>query len=187
MPKQINTYTFGQALVQKFGLKGRFQPVLDETIVPVTLVDSDLAVRLAVGGTSAAAAGAGNQHVFSFRNPPNSGKLVTLTSWFAASGTPLTDFMNISIGKSTTPSGSFMTWRDNRLAGVPVARITAITSPTVALVSPHYHLDNDDKQWIGRWHIDPGGLLQFRNSVANTTLDLSMQWEESDLTASLGA
>ncbi|GAJ05910.1 unnamed protein product, partial [marine sediment metagenome] len=62
MPKQINTYTFGQNLVQKFGLKGRFQPVLDETIVPVTVVDSDQDSRIAVGGMIGITAGAGNQN-----------------------------------------------------------------------------------------------------------------------------
>lgn len=40
MPKTINLPTFAQGLVQRFALKGRFQPVLDETIVPVVVVSS---------------------------------------------------------------------------------------------------------------------------------------------------
>lgn len=38
MPKQINTPVPGQGLVSRFSLKGRFQPVLDEVIVPVAIV-----------------------------------------------------------------------------------------------------------------------------------------------------
>ena len=59
MPKQINTFTFGQRLVEKFGLKGRFQPVLDEVIVPVTVVESNIQTRLAVGGALGTASGPG--------------------------------------------------------------------------------------------------------------------------------
>lgn len=40
MPKQINLPTYAQGLVSRFALKGRFQPVLDETIVPVVIVSS---------------------------------------------------------------------------------------------------------------------------------------------------
>lgn len=40
MPKQINLPNFAQGLVQRFALKGRYQPVLDETIVPVAIVTS---------------------------------------------------------------------------------------------------------------------------------------------------
>ena len=41
MPKQINTPQPGQRLVNEFATKGRYQPVLDEVIVPVAIV-SDL-------------------------------------------------------------------------------------------------------------------------------------------------
>jgi hypothetical protein len=41
MPKQIQTPTPGQALVRLFNLKGRYQPVLDDTIVPVTIVEAE--------------------------------------------------------------------------------------------------------------------------------------------------
>jgi hypothetical protein len=41
VPKQINTPTPGQKLVRQFGLKGRFQPLLDVVIVPTVSVESD--------------------------------------------------------------------------------------------------------------------------------------------------
>ena len=55
MPKQINTPQVGSALVRFFNLKGRFQPVLDEVIVPVAIA-ADLT---AAGGAATAVRHAG--------------------------------------------------------------------------------------------------------------------------------
>jgi len=39
VPKQIQTGLVGSSLVRRFGIKGAFQPILDEVVVPVTSVD----------------------------------------------------------------------------------------------------------------------------------------------------
>lgn len=55
MPKQINSPFPGSSLVRAFNLKGRFQPVLDETVVPVAIV-TDLQTQ-GVGSGQKEAAG----------------------------------------------------------------------------------------------------------------------------------
>ena len=188
MPKQINTYQVGQSLVKKFGLKGRFQPVLDEVIVPVITVGDTTPtdIRLAVSGISAAAAGAGNQHKIHLRNPPNSGILMTVKSFWAVSGAPTTDFLAISMGTTSTAAGTRGFWRDGRIAGQPLGRLTIIQTPNFALTEPFYHLDNDDTQWYGDWILPEGGTFIVDQNADNTTLTLSVRWEEQDITASLG-
>lgn len=188
MPKQINTYQVGQSLVKKFGLKGRFQPVLDEVIVPVVTVGETLPedIRLAITGIDLAASGAGNQNLVTFRNGVNSGILIRLKKWWAVSGAPLTDFISIAVGTTTVTSGTGGFWRDRRLAGGAHGFPVGAQSPTTALVPPLYHLDTDHIVWVDEWVIGPGQLLTFRQNAVNTTLNLNLSWEETDLTATLG-
>jgi hypothetical protein len=188
MPKQINTYQVGQALVRKFGLKGRFQPVLDEVIVPVVNVGETLeqSVRLAAGGLEGVTAGAGNQNLITFRNGAGSGIIATVKSWNAVSGAPITDYLSITAGTTTGTVGTGAFWRDLRLAGVPRSYLARSASPAAVITAPFYHLDIDSKQWAGEWILLPGQILSFRQNAQNTTLDLLVFWEETDITASLG-
>ena len=187
MPKQINTYTFGQALVRKFGLKGRFQPVLDETIVPVTVVDSSQVNRIAVGGRIGTAAGAGRQNQIILHNPVNSGIIIKLQQWWGVSGAPLTDFVQLRYQASGGSGTGFQFWRDSGQAGVPIAEWQATTSVTVVLGGPQYHLDVDSNVWEQEWIVRPGAFLEWRQLAANDTLDIWATWTEENETQSTGA
>lgn len=86
MPKQINTPNPAQGLVKQFALKGRYQPVLDETIVPVVDV-SQFAPAVNVARTRLCSASvnygptSGTPNVFLYLyNPVDSGALVTVTA-----------------------------------------------------------------------------------------------------------
>lgn len=59
MPVQIQTPTPGQRLVRLFGLKGRFQPLLDEIVVPIVDVGAEQIVSRAAWGAGTVAAAAG--------------------------------------------------------------------------------------------------------------------------------
>ena len=186
MPKQINTYTFGQALVRKFGLKGRFQPYLDETIVPVTIVDSSLAVRIATGGRLQAASGAGNQNRILMSNPTTD-KLITIRRWWAVSGTPLTDFVVVSLNAGVSGGTGFQVWRDARIAGFNSVTFQGAVAAAAVLGAPQYRLGVDSKVWEQEWIIPPNFNLEWRQNDQNTTLAVGVDWEETIITASLGA
>lgn len=187
MPKQINTYTFGQGLVRKFGLKGRFQPVLDETIVPVTVVDSTLVNRKAVGGQIGTASGAGNQNRIQFSNPEGSNVIVTIKRWWAVSGAPLTDFVSLNLQATDRTISGFRIWRDSNFSGLPRAGFTGAVAAAIVLGGPQYHLDTDSIVWEEEWVLTPDTHLEWRQNGQNTTLDVWVDWEETDITASLGA
>ena len=194
MPKQINTPTAGQALVEQFSLKGRYQPVLDETIVPVVLVPTDVPVTklLATGGQTATAAGAGNQNIISLFNPTTTGVLVTLEHIIALSGTPLTDTIHVSYEASISQTGSGSQVRDSRdlrgFLGVGTNSVLALTKaskPASAVQIAPYYIANGEHYDI-EWIISPGYQLNFRQSVVNTSLLISFEWFETSLRAGTG-
>ena len=181
MPKQINTPYVGQRLVRLFSLKGRFQPVLDEVIVPVVDVSGEgQTLRPAWGGSALAASGAGNQNRVIFANPANSGIIARFDSWWAVSGAPLTDFLRIAIVDSLSGGGATI-WRDASLNGVPQLVVTGAPAVAAGALSlPHFHLDNDDTQWFNNLVVYPGFFIEWRQDAQNTTLTVSAQWTEED-------
>jgi len=181
MPKQINTYTFGSALVKKFGLKGRFQPVLDEVIVPVTLVDESEAGQLAIGNILGAASGAGNQHLMRFQNPEGSGVLAVITHWWAVSGAPLTDFISTNLRALNLSLAGTRIWRDSS-QGIPRCGFNDATPASAVLTGPNHHLDSDSIVWEEEWRVLPGWSVEFRQNAANQTLELNALWTETPLT-----
>ena len=187
MPKQINTYTFGQQLVQKFGLKGRFQPVLDETIVPVTVVESSIAVRPAVGGVLGVISGAGNQNQLFMSNPANSGVVVKIVEFWAVSGAPTTDFIQVKITPVAITLSGTRLWRDSSLAGSPKVGFTRAAVGAAVLAGPLYHLDVDSKTWEPEWILHENTKLEIQQSGQNTTLDFWCAWTEQAVTASLAS
>lgn len=97
MPKQINTPSFGSALVRAFNLKGRFQPVLDDTIVPVSIVNDlstsggSVSRRHAGGYTNWVwTSGGSRRAIIGVENPATSGVDIHLTGanlgWSFAGG-----------------------------------------------------------------------------------------------------
>jgi hypothetical protein len=121
VPKQINTYTFGQALVKRFGLKGRFQPVLDETIVPVTLVDEAIERRPAFAGFEAPAV-AGEYSSFQLLNPNDSGIVVRVEQiWVSAAAFGLLRLSIDSTWTLGTKTQKTSVWRKTGTPGRPAA------------------------------------------------------------------
>lgn len=187
MPKQINTYTFGQALVRKFGLKGRFQPVLDETIVPVTVVDTSAAERLCRGGAIGTSSGAGNQNSWTFENPADSNVLVRLKQFWGVSGAPLTDYFVIALQTAAGAANIATQFRDSQLRGIPKTKLIKGVGGAAVLAAPFYHMDTDSIVWNEEWVISPGYRLVFTQNAQNTTFDMMWDFTETDLTATLGS
>jgi len=130
MPKQLNAGQVTQALQRAFGFKGRYEPMLDEVIVPVYVISdpSPAQVTRLAGGTvfnsQTAVTSEGNfSQLF---NPARSGVLVNVTS-----GTILGDVkaeMAIRLGGlSDTPAPTLLSpgsiFRDRRNSGNPLAQI----------------------------------------------------------------
>lgn len=84
MPKQINSPFPGSGLVKAFNLKGRFQPVLDETVVPVALVTDLTSLGMGSGIKEAAGTNYNTSFVATssyglLSNPTNSGINIHVT------------------------------------------------------------------------------------------------------------
>jgi hypothetical protein len=179
VPKQINTPLPGAALVRQFALKGRFQPVLDETIVPVVLVPSDVPEkrRLYAFGVSLAAAGVGNQNTIQLRNPADSGVLCVLTRFWALSSA-VTDTVEMKIQETTSGFAGIGGSRDARI-GAPVCRTGGGAATTAVLTFPQYPCENVLHPC--EWLILPGWIIQWRQATANKTLQINMEWFEISL------
>lgn len=183
MPKLINTHLPGQALVRLFHLKGHYQPVLDETIVPVVIVggEEESPRKLAAGGTSAAAAGVGNQNQTMFENPTLSGHLIVLTRIWAVSGAGVTDIFNILPVDNSPGNTGIGSWRDDRNVGRPHARTGATTPATIVLGYPNYPCSGIPLEV--EYVMAPGNHLRIRQQAANQTLTVQLEWYELVLPA----
>jgi hypothetical protein len=180
VPKQINTPNPGQALVKLFSLKGRFQPVLDETIVPVVVVPSEQssARKLAAWGTSQGASGAGNQNIVLVRNAPESGVLAVITKMWFLSGAA-GDTCEVQVVAAAGGVG-VSEWRDSRQSGSPVIRFTTNAVASAVLSFPQYEATGiltHDTEWV----IGPGFELFIRQGGINTTLRTMLEWYEVPL------
>ena len=188
MPKQINTPTPGQRLVQLFGLKGRYQPVLDETIVPVVSVEEVQEVRGAMAYAQVPAA-AGEFPFCRVSNPINSGFLITMEEFRANVGGN-TSFWALFAGFSlvgATVVGEVTQWRDSQRAGLPGA-VLDIGSQLAAAIPAGAHrwqmqvggtgavagFAFDGKVW-------PGDFLIIWADVLNNLMQYSMQWTETTI------
>lgn len=182
MPKQINVPGPGRALVRMFSLKGRFQPVLDETIVPVVIVPNEAPTtkQLAAWGIELGASGAGNQNNFFFANPASSGKLVVLTHFWAINTGALTDHFHVQheVAAALTTTGE---WRDDRLTGTPraIMQLSAIGSSVA--IGPRFIADGTI--YAQEFVLPPGRQLRFRQDAINAALSFEVFWYEVPLTA----
>jgi hypothetical protein len=180
VPKQIQTPSIGQALVRAFGLKGRFQPVLDETIVPVVVVPLDVPAtkRLAAWGATGGAAGVGNQNAGFFLNPATSGHIVVLTRFWGTSGV-LGDVCEFAPVAGAAGVSAIGRWRDLQLTGQPVARTGLVAVATGVLGFPGYPLNGTPTEV--QYVLPPNWHLIIRQQAANTTLTLDWEWYEVPL------
>lgn len=188
MPKQINTHLPGSALVRKFGLKGRYQPVLDEVIVPVTIVGQEetTQVRLCRFGAIGAASGVGNQRAFRMENPEGSGVLAVITAWNAVSGAPTTDYISILRVKGSTGASQAGEFRDLRVQGTPAVLFAVTASAAFVLAAPTFHLTDSSKVWRSQWILPPGWYVRWTQNAQNQTCDFWVEWTEQNLAQSTG-
>jgi len=185
VPKQINTHLPGSALVRKFGLKGRFQPVLDEVIVPVISVGQTQQTerRLATGGQICSASGAGNQNIVYFGNPVNSGITARISAWWASSGT-VGDFYNLDAVPGPAPLASgTQHWRESARPGVPVCKMSRVAGASAVLTHPKFAVDI---VYYGDWAMAPGSYIAVRQHTPNDVFDISFLWTEEFVTESIG-
>ncbi len=183
MPKQINTYKVGQALVRRFNLKGRFQPVLDETVVPVAVVDEGVEDRAAWGGQARAASGPGNQNRVFLQNPAAS--LVDLHVDYIWVEGLVADVAEVEIikGIGTTSGGGI--WRDSRVAGVPTGLVAGSASGSVVLGMPQFTIGAHGTTppvaiEVGAI-IPPGWRIVVRQEQANDDFWVIFAWRERDI------
>jgi hypothetical protein len=183
VPKQINTYFPGQQLVQRFGLKGRFQPVLDEVVVPVTILEPAAPQeRIATGGAGRGASGAGNQNQVYLENPAGSGIVVKVTGFLADSGSPVSDGLNLTLVQGTAGATSATAWRDSGLWGIPKAKVAGANVAAAVLGVPFYPIDDPSAHHVGPWILEPNSYLRFVQNAQNVTLLLTIFWTETDIT-----
>lgn len=175
MPKQINTYKVGQSLVRMFALKGRYQPVLDETIVPVVVVGEEPTPEAIPGfGTViCAASGGGNQNLAMFSNPPTSNRLIVLDK-FAVS-TPAADFVELRV---VTAAGGNPTQRRDLRTVEPSALLVRVALAAVAL-GPFQWQTDLLQTWIDiGMYLTPGNAFQVRQNAGNSTMEVSYLFRE---------
>lgn len=188
MPKQINTHRPGQALVRRFGLKGRYQPVLDETIVPVTSVDNEtIAVGCLSGGSSIAAV-ALELGYYRLQNPSGSGKVLTIVHMNSntASGQIMRiDAWGIDIipGSKTSDVAQF---RDTSKEGLPAGQVFHGTHDG-AFGGTYSQLSSSGRNTMFELHheflIYPGDAINVYCTAANIVVSAwGILWTERSIT-----
>ena len=195
MPKQINTYRYGQSLVRMFNLKGRFQPVLDETIVPVVDVGEQEVWRRAWSGGQQIGVAAEKSYV-QLQNLGGTDKNVILTGFrFSTTGanTIMIDIPSVgpTLGTSVVQTTA---WQDTHEPGTPS---TTATPPRTSV-----SMGGHDAAAVGALRaivgtnkstafarfglhtiIQPGGRIMFTTISNNIILDWELYWYEVDVVA----
>lgn len=181
MPKQINTPAPGQGLVRAFALKGRYQPVLDETIVPVTIVplEAPPTRKLAQWGIDNAASGAGNQNNAFFTNPPTSNTLMVITEFWGITTAALTDHFHVTLGDAVVTTAP-AAWRDSRHSGAPLAALTMSAAASAVVIGARYV--SDGTVYSVEHVLAPGSGLRVRQEAVNQVFAMNWIWYEIPLT-----
>jgi len=129
--KQVQEPTAAQSLQELYGLLGKISLSLDETIVPVTIVDSVTGERerKAFGTLFTTRAAVEFSEVQLF-NPANSGVLVFAEQVYISMG--LASFAEVRIFDTPlTTAGTEQGWRDGRRAGNPAAGLRQSTNVAI--------------------------------------------------------
>lgn len=193
MPKQINTPNPGQRLVGLFGLKGRFQPVLDEVIVPVVDVGAQEVNERHCSAEASTGAAAGE---FSCARLSNF-DLSTL-DWTGK----IAVVDRVTIRGATAQNYYFLiggTWTLGSLtAGVKGYTDSAYAgqSPLASITYGTTTFDNAASsiltKWVATggvsinlpgWVISNGVALFVQADTANQGFDISIEWYERDVIA----
>lgn len=190
MPKQINTATPGQKLVKLFGLKGRFQPVLDEVIVPVVSVDQETNVAAGACGAVLNIGGTASNYAFAYlSNPSTSKSLIRVTHFIAraATGDNVHVLTNAAPLISSSATAGNRWWKEVGIPGTPVA--TFWTGESTTDISGAQALEI----WVATggvarafgapFILNPGETLQMQfGTAALTATFMGFEWTEEPLT-----
>ena len=188
MPKQIQTVWPGQALVKLFGLKGRYQPVLDETIVPVTVVGQETLSSPAQARAQNIAGGAGKNSFIRLTNPADSGLRMVIEGFNAQ--TASTQEFLISLAPFSLAGATTVTveadWRTTGLPGAPAAIVVAgiQTTATMPGTAEYTFRDTILRVNIGEYRavIEPGGVFVLHGATASVTWTRAgLLWTETPL------
>jgi len=189
MPKQINTPTAGRRLVKLFNLKGRYQPVLDEVVVPVVDVSPETDMRPATANAAVSGA-AGERGIAWIQNDPfltsNRPKIVLIERVLMRSA--VADNIYFLVGPTwTLGTQNDMTaaWRDTRLAGSPSATAEAGTSSfdNAAAAIARYQSPTTWENLTFPFLLAPGTTFAVQQQSPNVTFYVSFQWSEYDVVA----
>jgi hypothetical protein len=193
VPKKIQEATTSLKLIQKYALVGAFTPVLDESIVPVVLLDDLTEVeewKHAFAFDARAAPGVGNFLTWALENDPDTGKVlellrITFTATAGAISACVVNPVQPALTTTLTPifqdmRGSFgapPTFPSGRprfeilgalLGGTTVWRIIGLGS-TPAIFEPSELL------------VYPGTRILFQRQTANIDGHISFLWRERNL------
>lgn len=192
MPKQINSAAVGQRLVQLFSLKGRFQPVLDEVIVPVVSVDPEGVERKPAAGKFFQAAGGAGTYVFGYLlNPSSSGIIVRVTRIVVPNSLTV-DVLMPGLGQSILPlisggasNATTERWSEGGIPGIPTAQVLYGTSTTATSGSAQMALSQGSAQQQIPFPVPivlkPGDIVQITTEAANTAMGGSFEWTEEPI------
>lgn len=193
MPAKIQEVTTSQKLIKKFALVGQITPQLDETIVPVVVLD-DLSDsdewRYGMLEDTRGAPGIGDFNTWSLDNPAASGKLVQLLRVRFSS--PDAQLWVVHVNNTTPELATTLTGIYQDLRGVFVApNVFPIGNPRwealgAALGVVHVSNGALGAGAVGEWtaerlHIYPGTRIFFQPQTANTEARCEWTWRERAL------
>jgi len=182
----VQDVSASQALQRRYALVGKVPLEVDETIVPVCVVDTlDLQRdRFAAGlvGQSAVALEFANLQLF---NPAASGVLITMERAFIALGTAGVFGVQF-FDTALTTENTFKQFRDRRLPGAPIGqtrRQGGTSSLGVANLFFEYDLAVADEhvQFPMDITLLPGQGVVFVPNLVNIGLRSDFYWKESNL------
>lgn len=187
MPAQINTPGPGQRLVSLFGLKGRFQPVLDEVIVPTVDVGAQEVQTRDCTAYDAIAAVAGAFPFAFLQNPAGSGIIARIKVIACIPASAGVIYVTTTLAPLISGGSSAFNkyWKDQDYPGDPVMTAANGTSTTDVSSSTAftrfagtgglYSVFDSGREWV----IHPGQTLQVTFGTVNVAMTaLGFEWSE---------
>ncbi len=198
MPVSVQTTKQVTPLRRAFALFGGLRLKLDETVVPVAIVE-DLAPdewRHAFVGDIRGAAGAANRNIWSLENPDASGKLLELYQVeFSCGGG-----QNYRFTITDTPyvpgtiipgqwqdlagiygAGGGLYYLPGRLPSGQLRHVAAAAAITGVNVMSRHTQTNAPGLWEPRVILHPGQEIVFWQEILNTDGLITLQWKERPL------
>ena len=194
MPAKIQEVDTALKLVRKFRLVGQITPQLDETIVPVVVLD-DLSpedFRAAAGGIQTGPPGVGAYNIHALVNPADSGKLLLLQDVTVSTGTVATPTFMFGIDSGfvgyTAPIVGGRAFIDSRRAldatdPTPAGEVREATVGAVGSPGSFVAVGTTDgvghaRRFFLSAQLIPGWMLGVQIQADNQQLTSSWTWAE---------